>query len=386
MQNNKSAKENSIVLSAAEGFALGGLASFLSFYIAAPFLYVFIGIYAALRVGKINNWMFLPLFMLGVVVAKVSFGGGVNQSLLFAVDLTMLPLAILISFHLLYWSNFFATHEPSLKSFWLTFFWAVISAAAVCLINPSPVPAMVVPLLWASLMPLWCFDLRLLHALLFTGTYLFFFWLSSLLIMSDTHLVRFLEGNPYDCLAVILLSIVPEIISFLHPERRHIPESRPVTSSSLSDWEKFVGLKEVLMLGLSFFSMYMEKFRLIRRFGALGRYLIILGILLEFYPLLGSWQPLPLWCSILPVAAGILLELALENYGVFALWTIQYSAAQGLIRICTSSAGRPGILVLAATLLFLALVVWFNRPADSSGRHDRWEGHEHSSGEGRVGL
>jgi hypothetical protein len=386
VQNNKLAKENSIVLSAAEGFALGGLVSFLSFYLVPPLLYVLTGIYTAFRVGKINSWVFLPLFTLGIFAAKIFLGGDVNHSLLFAVDLTILPLAILISFYLLYWSHFFATHEPSLKSFWLTLFWAIISAVTVYLVNPSPVLAVVVPLLWASLMPLWCFDLRLIHALLFTGAYLFFFWLSSLLIMPDTHLVRFLAGDPFNCMAALLLATIPEVLSLLHPERRYIPESRPVTSSSLSDWEKFVGLKEVLMLGLSLFSMYMEKYRLVRKIGALGRYLIIMGILLEFFPLLGNWQPLPLWCSIVPAAAGIVLELALENYGTFAFWTMQYSVALGLIRFCTSSSHGPGILMLAAAMLFLALVVWFNRPADSSGRQNRWEEHGRSSGEGRVGL
>ncbi|KJS15258.1 MAG: hypothetical protein VR69_14185 [Peptococcaceae bacterium BRH_c4b] len=384
MPNIRTGKETLLFLSAAEGFALGGMASFLSFYVVESFLYILTGFYTALRVGKINHWVFVPVVTLGSFAVKAFNGTGLNQSLLFAVDMTVLPLTVLAVFGLLYWSNFFATNEPHLKSFWLTCFWAVIGAVAVYLVNPSPVLVMVAPLLWASLIPLWCFDLRLLHALLFASVYLFLFWLSSLLIMPG-HPVKFMVGSPLNWLAVILLVAVPEMILCLHPERRHVPESRPVTSSSLSDWEKFVGLKEVLMLGLSFYSMYAEKFGLVRRCGSLGRYFIIMGILLEFYPLLGSWQPLPLWCSILPVTAGILLELALENYGVFALWTIQYSAALGLIRVSISSSGKPGILVLAGMLLLLALVIWFNRPADNTGQGKRWK-ESGRSGEERVGL
>lgn len=385
MQNNKTRNEKILFLSAAEGFALGGLASFFSFYFMEHFLYILTGFYTAFRVEKTNNWVFVPLFTLGSFAVKVFYGTGLNQSLLFAVDMTVLPLAVLAVYGMLYWSHFFATHEPSLKSFWLTCFWAFVSATVVYLVNPSPVLVMVAPLLWASLIPLWCFDLRLLHALLFVVVYLTLFGLSSLLIMPGTHQVIFIAGNPFNWLTVILLAAVPELISTLYPGRRHIPESRPVTSSPLSDWEKFVGLKEVLMLGLSFYSLYVEKYRLIRRFGSLGRYLIMMGILLEFYPLLGSWQPLPLWCSILPVTAGILLELALENYGVFTLWTIQYTAALGLIRVCTSTAGKPGILVLSGILLFLALVIWFNRPADNYGQRERWKESGRSGGE-RVGL
>ncbi len=384
MPSIRTGKEKLLFLSAAEGFALGGMASFLSFYVVESFLYILTGFYTVLRVGKINRWVFMPVVTLGSFAVKALHGTGLNQSLLFAVDMTVLPLSVLAVFGLLYWSNFFASHEPHLKSFWLTCFWAVVSAVAVYLVNPSPVLVIVAPLLWASLIPLWCFDLRLLHALLFAGVYLFISWLSSLLIMPG-HPVKSMAGSPLNWLAVILLVAVPELISFLHPERRHVPESRPVTSSSLSDWEKFVGLKEVLMLGLSFYSMYAEKFRLVRRCGSLGRYLIIIGILLEFYPLLGCWQPLLLWYSILPVTAGILLELSMENYGVFALWTIQYSAALGLIRVCTTSAGKPGILVLAGMLLLLALVIWFNRPADNTGQGKRWK-ESGRSGEERVGL
>lgn len=384
--NSKPVKLINLPQSALEGIFIGGFAAFLALYLWIPYSYLLTGYYTALRLGKVNSWIFKPLILLGSLSVSLFAGEARHEALLFAVDMVLISLAVLAAYHLSYWANYFATHQSSSKSFWLTCFWAVVSSMVIYLVNPSPVSVVIVPLLWASLMPLWCFDLRLLHAPLFTVVYLFFFWLSTAILMPGLHQPLFEIYQSSYWLAAILLSLVPELFAILHPERTHVPESRPVTSSPLSDWEKFIGLKEVLMLGLSFYSLYMDKFRLVRRIAPLGRYLIIVGILMELYPLLGGQTPLSPWYSLLPATVGIMLELALENYGVFALWTSQYSLAMGLVRVFMTPSGSTGTIMLAAFLLFLALVVWFNRPAGGAARGSHWKKRGCSSGEERVGL
>ena len=91
--------------------------------------------------------------------------------------------------------------------------------------------------------------------------------------------------HPMTWLTGFLLALVPETISTMHPERRHIPASRPVTSSPLTDWEKFVGMKEVLMLVLGLYSLSMEKYTFLKKWASLGRMLFILAIIIELYPL-----------------------------------------------------------------------------------------------------
>ncbi|GBF33045.1 hypothetical protein DCCM_2142 [Desulfocucumis palustris] len=384
--NSKTVKLINLPQSALEGIFIGGFAAFLALYLWVPYSYLLTGYYTALRLGKINSWIFKPFIFIGSLSVGLFAGEAFHEVLLFAVDMVVVSLAVLAAYHLSYWANFFATQQVSSKSFWLTCFWAVISSVVIYLVDPSPVVVAAVPLLWASLIPLWCFDLRLLHAPLFTVVYLFFFWLCTAILMPGLHQPLFEIYRPGYWLAAILLSLVPELFPLLHPERRHVPESRPVTSSPLSDWEKFVGLKEVLMLALGFYSMYMDKFPLVRRIAPLGRYLIIAGMLLELYPLLGGHSPLSPWYSLLPAAVGIMLELALENYGVFALWTLQYSLAMGLVRIFMTPSGSTGTIMLAAFLLFLALVVWFNRPAGGVSGGSHWKKRGCGSGEERVGL
>lgn len=376
-----------ITMSVMEGILMGGLVSYLSKNVALPYLFILIGFYTALRAGRVNGWFYIPSIFIGSIAFKVMSRAELDQAISMAADFIVLPATVLVAYYLLSGANLFATYVVSPNAFGLTCFWSVISSIFVYLVNPETALVVAIPILWASLMPLWCFDLRVLHAPLFAAVYLLFYWLLSEIISPRIYPVNFAIDYLPNWIATLSLVLVPELIAFLRPERRHIPESRPVTSDPMSEWEKLKGMKEILLLAVSFYSMYMERFRVFRLLAPLGRYLMVLGIILEFFPLLGGWKPLSLWYTLLPVIIGILLELGLENYGAFSLWTVQYSLVLVFMRGLAFHGGRPGIFVLASVLLFLALILWFNRPTESNEKKkERWKELGRSPGRERVEL
>lgn len=367
------------------GLLIGGLASFLSAIVVLPYLYVLTGFYTVMLAGRVNGWIYIPFTALGSFYVKLESTHELGQAMIFGAEMIVIPITVLAAYHIFYWSNFFATYVVSPTAFVITCFWAVISSIIVFLINPDSSLVLAVPILWACLMPLWCFDLRVLHAPLFAGVYLFFYWLSSELIFPRVYPVDFAINYLPNWIAALSLVFVPELIGLLRPETRRPVESRPVTSDTMSDWEKLKGMKEILLLAISFFSMYVERFRVFRLLAPLGGYLLVLGIAIELLPLLGSFKPLPLWCSLLPVAIGIFLVLGQENYGIFALWTVKYSLALVCMRGLVLEGGRPGIYVLASVLFFLAVVLWFNRPAGNKKKGD-WKELGQGAGRQRVEL
>lgn len=382
MQNADIVQENKInmmwIRSIILGLITGIVLAFLfisNANMAIAFSYLLGACVTIFCIGKVKGYVFVVSILIGSFFTAITMGSNVfTEALWVALEIIVVPMGVYFSYYLVNGAYFFATNEPSVKSFALTIFWAIIFAAIVYLFSPAMVFVLIIPMLLACLIPLWCFDLRFVHAGLLAVVYLVFFWISATYIRPNVYSSEALSFfmHPMTWLTGFLLALVPETISTMHPERRHIPASRPVTSSPLTDWEKFVGMKEVLMLVLGLYSLSMEKYTFLKKWASLGRMLFILAIIIELYPLLGGMQTLPLAYSLVLVLVGTLLELSQENYGVFSICTMLYALTMGIVRIVMVPTS-PGTLVLACVLLFLAIVIWYNRPMNHGQNKENWK-------------
>ncbi|MGB9803063.1 hypothetical protein [Desulfofundulus sp.] len=329
-----------------------------------PLLFMLLGYYTAWRAGRIRQAYFLGGSCLGAVVtAAVIFRVSGQALFLHATAAVILVIAVLAAYHLFSGVHFFATYYRSPVAWVTTLCWAVVTGFFVRGSGAGELVAMIIPMLWLCLLPLWAPCWRLLHSLLFAVTYL-----------AVVCLPLSLPARQWPvAVAACGLALVPELLSCLYPARTHPLDSLPVITPTLNLWQKLKAWREVFFLLGDFYALKVEKYALFVRFSFLGRYLVLLGAVGEIVvPLLGLWYWLK-WLAGLLALAGTMMELGMANYGVVIPGLGLYGAAMAAGRGFLGGSIQYFPLVCGTLLVLLSFALWQGRPRETLQELQRWK-------------
>lgn len=309
-------------------------------------------------------------FVLGIAVGNFLWGAiegilGLNIALtekIFSVwELSLISLAIYLSYLILNGAYLFANPRFS----WKPAIWILIAEIILIglfyIMSLKVVALFILLILISSLLPLWASYWYGLYAFFFTFIYWSGFYSLSILFRNSVYSLELLSFlmQPMFWFTGILLSLLPYMIITIYPDCKHTPDNYPVSTSSLSFKEKFVGLKEVLMLALGFYSLTMDKYPFIQKIASWGRMLFILAMGVEMYCLWNRAELISLNLSLILIVLGSLLELSKENYKAFAFSTMFYGVIMIISRLIVG-ANLFTVLIVGGLLLTVSLVVGFN--------------------------
>ncbi|OAT86718.1 hypothetical protein [Desulfotomaculum copahuensis] len=363
-----------------EGLILGMLSVWAGEYLFLPWVIMLSGLYSAWRIGRLHRRSFvsgliLGSFAQGFMLFELNPFGPILPLALQTAAPALAGLTMVAVYNLAFGAYFFASYYRH-PGVWLnTALPALILGVCMRPFTPYLAAVILLPVLALSLLPLWCASWRPLHAMFFAAVYLTAVYLGRL--------------DPLDqwpvWTATLVLSLGPEILSYLNPVIRHDPDSLPVITPTLNTWQKVLAWREVFFLAVEFFGLTMEKHTWFKRVAPAGRYLnglaVVLAILLPFlrWPLFAVWLTVPL------LLAGLLLELGSANFRPAAAGLAVYGlglAAGPLLFV--GRAGGPGgllaqvlrfhavTLIIALLLIWLALVIDGGRPRESRAEREKW--------------
>ncbi|MDQ0286298.1 hypothetical protein J2Z49_001412 [Desulfofundulus luciae] len=335
-----------------------------------PLLFLLLGFYTSWRVGRVRQACFLGGFCLGAVVAAAAIFG-VSGKVLFAKALAviMLVVAVFAAYRLFSGAHFFATYYHSPRAWVTTLWWALVTGLFVRGAGVGDVGVMITPMIWLCLLPLWASSWRLLHSLLFAVTFLTAVYLP-VLLGGDIHLVA---GQWPVGVAALGLALVPELLGYLYPGRKHPLDSLPVITPTLNWWQKLKAWREVFFLLGDFYALNMEKYAWFVRSAHYGRYFIFLGAAGEIVAPLLDLLPWLAWLAGLLALAGMLMELGAGNYGVMIPGLGFYGAAMAAGRGFLAGPVQYFPLVCGTLLVLLSFVLWQGRPRETPQELQRWK-------------
>ncbi len=339
-----------------------------SFY--HPLVFLLLGFYTSWRVGRVRQAYFFSGFCLGAVATAAAIFG-VSGKVLSAKALAviMLVAAVFAAYRLFSGAHFFATYYHSPLAWVTTLWWALVTGLFVRGAGVGDVGVMITPMLWLCLVPLWASSWRLLHSLVFAVIYLAALYLP-LLVSGGNH---FLSSQWPVWVATLGLALVPELLGYLYPGRKHPLDSMPVITPTLNWWQKLKAWREVFFLLGDFYALKMEKYTWFVRLAHYGRYLIFLGGMGEFLVPLLDLLPWLAWLAGLLALAGMLMEMGAGNYGVMIPGLGFYGAAMAAGRGFLAGPVQYFPLVCGTLLVLLSFALWQGRPRETTQELQRWK-------------
>lgn len=346
-----------------EGFLAGIVGDFIQEYWAYPLVGLVIALYTAYRVGYLHRWAFLFGVFAGFSVPALGNGHGVPASLKPAAGYVLVSLTIAGAYHLFSGAHFFATYHRSARAWGITIAWAILTALFVSWALPFLLAALLTPVIWLCFLPLWSAHWRTLHSLLFAVVYLAVLHFSSLKDFSSWPFWAAAGG----------MSLIPELLARLYPERKHKLDSLPVITPTLNGWQKLWGVKEILFLLIDFYALAMEKYKWFSKMALPGKYLVPAGLMLEIGRLLFNPAGLPGVLSPCLVMIGLLFLLGVADYvmaGVgLGLTALVFGAGRGFL----AGGWQPAVTGWALILFLLGAVIFFGRPAETKKDVEKWK-------------
>lgn len=337
-----------------EGFLAGAAGEIFQEYLSYPLAMWLIAFYTAFRVGYVHRPAFLLGALFGFIVPSFSLPPGSN---------VLVPLMVIMSYYLFSGAHFFATYQRTLRSWVVTGTWAVLAALLVSFIFLSPLSVLLFPAFWLCFLPLWSANLRILHSLFFALVYLVVIHWGSPQSHSSWPL----------WVAVTGMSLIPELLARLYPERKHKLDSLPVMTPTLNFWQKMRSGREIIFLLIDFYALTMEKYKWFGKIVPVGKYLALAGLLLETGLWLGQQHWLPFVFSFLLVAAGVLLFLGRADYELAALTLGLYALVLGGGRGFWTADWQPAPVALAAVLFLLSVIIFVGRPRETKKEREKWQ-------------
>lgn len=357
-----------------EGLLVGLLGGLIENYLSYPLILLAGSFYICWRVGRVYQWVFLPAVPVGLsfylFLEKEEL-----SSYYMVIDSALVTLVMVLSYYLFSGAHFFATHSRLWSAWVVTVVSAAVTAALVGFTLPYPALVMLAPVLWLCLLPLWCANKRVIHALLFALIYL-----ATLYLMyepghsfSGRESLYFMLRDWTVWLAVMLMALIPELLALLYPERKHKLDSLPVITPTLNFRQKIRAVREVFFLAVDFYALIMEKYWWFAKIARTGRFLVAMGVLLEMIPAGSGCMSLFAGFSPFLFAAGILLELGTADYNVvswcFALYGLSLLAGSVLL----AGSGHPGIIAWALILVLFAVFIWYYKPGETKAELEKWK-------------
>lgn len=348
--------------------AVPGVLTSKSFF--HPLVLMVLGIYTAWRVGRVRQMSFFLGLCLGVIAsAAATFGGGITVSLYGFFAPPLVAFSVLVAYYLFSGTHFFATYYRSPAAWVTTVIWALLIGLLVRLTGAASVVIIIVPMLWLCFLPLWTAELRLLHSLAFVLVYLGMVYLPGPI------------GNGMDLpgtqwptwFGVLGLSLVPELLGYFYPERKHPLDCLPVITPTLNWSQKMKAWREVFFLVSDFYALTMEKYPWFSRLAPLGRYLILIGTVGEILASILGFSLWIRWPTGLAAVTGMVMELGIGNYVPMILGLAGYGAAMVLCRGFLSCGIHYPALVAGAGLLVLAYLLWQGRPRETRADLQKWK-------------
>jgi len=331
-------------------------------YLAYPLVALLIAVYASFRVGCTHQRVFLFGALAGFLAPSLWYGQS-YCTLWQSINGFFIPLAVAAAYQLLSGTHFLATYYRTWKAWLITIFWAFGLAFFVAFALPYPPAVILTPLFWLCLLPLWSANLRVLHSLTFALVYLLVMQAGKLPGYSDWPLWAAVAG----------MSLLPEILTWLYPERRHKLDSFPVITPTLTLWQKILSVKEILSLAIDFYALTMEKYKWFRKITFTGKYLAAAGILLEIFFILEGHVPIPFFYSFFLFMSGLILVLGVVGYETAAFALILYALVSGAGRGILAGGFRPEVITWDLVLFFLGGLIWFSRPRETKEELEKWK-------------
>lgn len=345
-----------------EGLTAGVVGNILQEYLAFPLVALLIAVYTAFRVGCTHQRAFLLGALTGFLASPLLFSPG-YYDFWQSIGGFFILLAVAAACQLVSGAHFLATYFRTWKAWLITFFWAFCLAFFVAFALPYPLAVVLAPLIWLCFLPLWSANLRVLHSLAFALVYLLVIQAGKLPGSSDWPIWVSIAG----------MSLLPELLSWLYPERVHKLDSFPVITPTLTLRQKILSLKEVFSLTIDFYALTMEKYNWFRKITFAGKYLTIAGILLEmFFILMGNASNSFLYSFFLFIV-GLILVLGEAGYETAAFVLIFYALAFGAGRGILHAGFQPDVIIWALVLFFLGVLIWFSRPKETKEDLERWK-------------
>lgn len=344
-----------------EGLVTGIAGNIFLEYLPYPLVMLGIALYTAYRAGHLHRFAFLLGSLAGFLLPSLR-NGDVLEGFFQLAGNVLVPLAVITAYYLFSGAHFFATYSRTGRAWAITAGWAVFTALWVAFVLPSRLSVMLTPLIWLCFLPLWSAHLRVVHSLLFALVYL---------------AVLHLAGGP-GCsawplwVAVGGMSLLPELLGRLYPERKHNLDSLPVMTPTLTFRQKLQGVQEVLFLLIDFYALHMEKYKWFVKIIPLGKYIAAAGLILGIVSLFPAQAPPVLNFSPVLVAAGLLLLLGGSDYGAAGICLEISGLVLGAGRGFLSGGFQPAAAAWGFGLFLLGAVIFLGRPAETKQEREKW--------------